>query len=138
MTVHNLLIFSWNLQGKCTKLQSYKHPNNLHVKVHIVLMQMKQIWKQTNQLIIKIEFSCHSYSKVLLEWLQNYIWVLYNEILLAKQYDIHTQRNELIKTTKTCFVEYIFDVLRKIFSWSKKTVLLRREKYIVNIFYKIY
>ena len=48
-----------------------------------------------------------------------------------------TQRNELIKTTKRCFVEYIFDVLSKIFSWSKKTALLRVEKDIVNIFYKI-
>ena len=48
-----------------------------------------------------------------------------------------TQRNELIKTTKRCFVEYIFGVLSKTFSWSKKTVLLCEEKYIVNIFYKI-
>ena len=45
------------------------------------------------------------------------------EISALKIHEYHTQRNELIKTRKTCFVEYIFDVLSKIFSWSKITVL---------------
>ena len=50
-----------------------------------------------------------------------------------RQLELDTKHPEkgIDLNNKTCFVEYILVVLRKIFSWRKNTVLLRGEKKIL-------
>ena len=130
----------WQFCNTVTKVRNVKQKNNY---IFCSMYQIKLLrfgfitwihkkWKHILKLKIE-KFNVTFETKLKTFDYCNIYFFFKTKIELLLYTNLCTQRNELIKTTKRCFVEYIFDVLSKIFSWSKITVLLRVEKNIVNI-----